>query len=214
MNSLYTLTLVTLAVGATLLGASYEGRLSHRWSSEHQTKRLTAAIKTLPESLNGWEKVSSQPVNATAQSVLHCFASDVSRFRHQETGRQIEAAVLVGPSGPISVHTPDICYSSREYKSLGQRVRVGGGADQYWAIDFQGRGIAGGYLRSIYAWSDSERWEAPDSSRLRYAGKPFLVKVQFAVTGTTADSVQTPEVLEFVEAYCDEVANQIQLASR
>ncbi|MEL6107192.1 MAG: hypothetical protein AAFU85_14215 [Planctomycetota bacterium] len=214
MKPLTSIVIVGIAIGATVFGAGFEGRLSHRWQNDARLVRLGAAATDLPDEFGGWKRIQTSEISGNAQRLLSCFSSSIHRFRNIETGREIEAAVLFGPSGPISVHTPDVCYSSREYRNLGQRVRVSEGADRYWVIDFQSRDLEGNYLRSIYAWSTAEHWEAPDSSRFQYAGEPHLVKVQFAVTGPTLESLREPVVMQFVEAYCKRISHQMQNAKQ
>lgn len=213
MKPLASITLVALAIGATVFGAGFEGRLSHRWQSDATLARLGTAATELPEQVSGWNRVQTSAIKDHAQSLLRCFSSCIHRYRNGETGQEIEAAVLFGPSGPISVHTPDVCYSSRQYRNLGQRVRVGEDANRYWVIDFQSRDLKGEYLRSIYAWSTADHWDAPDSSRFQYAGEPYLIKVQFAVTGPTLESLREPAVMEFVEAYCERILHQMKNAT-
>ena len=93
-------------------------------------------------------------------------------------------AVIVGPPGPISVHTPEICYSGAEYTQIGERQAVflgdGGAKQSAWLTQFP-RTTSRGMACVYYAWSDGGNWKAADQPRVSFAGRPLLYKFQLAV---------------------------------
>ena len=63
-------------------------------------------------------------------------------LRQPKTGATVDLAIIVGPGGPISVHTPEICYSSRAYSIEEPRRRMqlsdgDGHKHSFWNTDFQ-----------------------------------------------------------------------------
>ena len=50
--------------------------------------------------------------------------------------------MIAGPAGPISVHTPEICYSSRAYSIQEPRVQTAvsdknGRTHSFWSVSFR-----------------------------------------------------------------------------
>ena len=96
--------------------------------------------------------------------------------------------LLVGPAGPTSVHTPDVCYRSQDYiqeaprEAVGIKARAedGGQGGSFWMLPLRPNQLEAKRLRSYYAWSDGERWEATENPRLTFGGKSLLYKLQLA----------------------------------
>lgn len=117
--------------------------------------------------------------------MLECTGSIVRTYRNPRTGDVVSLFVIVGPAGPIAVHTPEICYSSRNYKSRDARSQVAmageqGQDDQLWALSFKTKSVQEDLLRVYYAWSTGNRWSAPKDARFAFAGWPYLYKLQLS----------------------------------
>jgi hypothetical protein len=87
---------------------------------------------------------------------------------------------LCGRSGPVSVHTPDVCYAGAGYEEVGSVTRreipdLTG--DRFWYRRFQKSGPTPIKLGITYAWTASGPWEAPENPRLALARHPVLFKV-------------------------------------
>jgi hypothetical protein len=83
------------------------------------------------------------------------------------------------------VHTPEICFSSREYDITNDRTKTivessTGQRHSFWKVDFTTRNALADGLRVYYAWSRGDVWQAADSPRFKLAGGPLLYKIQLA----------------------------------
>jgi hypothetical protein len=101
---------------------------------------------------------------------------------------------MVGSSGPMAVHTPEICYGSRDHEQLGPRqaIRIPSASkgfnnnqnekdhDAVWKTTFRMKGIDAQKMNIYYAWSTGDRWAAAENPRLSYASEPFLYKLLLA----------------------------------
>ncbi len=179
---------------------------------------MVAATQAIPETIGDWQQTGTRELGENAQSMLQCFTDEIRVYENSQTGRQIQVALIFGPSGPVSVHTPDICYSSREYRALDDRQHVAPENqlldDQFWAIDFEPRSLEGGALKSIYGWSTDGHWQAPEVSRFAYAGEPYLFKVEFAARGDSIEQLNEDEsILDFVGQYCSLFRKQLRAAT-
>jgi hypothetical protein len=107
--------------------------------------------------------------------------------------------LLVGPAGPTSVHTPDICYSSQDYAQEGPREATQvqatdkGQTASFWVLKLRPNSLDAGRLTSYYAWSDGGRWEASENPRWTFGGKPMLYKLQLAAPTPPVAQASKPD---------------------
>src|SRR5204863_3348967 len=103
--------------------------------------------------------------------------------------------IVAGRSGPMAVHTPDVCYTSSGHTLVSPQSRVsvtpagGGPAAEFWSARFR-KGEAGYYshLTILWGWSHGgPAWEAPANARLALARYPALYKLYVVRSQESAD---------------------------
>ena len=75
---------------------------------------------------------SNRPLQMSTAVIemLQC-AGYISRvYVNQLTGENVRVALLLGPPGPIAVHTPEICFSAQDYRQEESRKRVAIGSNK------------------------------------------------------------------------------------
>jgi hypothetical protein len=185
---------IALLSTLTILSGVIQGRLSNRWGTPPDARKAATVLKELPSEFGGWRLEQTQDLSENVRNTLQCQDYVLGAYVH-ESGEQVQLAILLGPPGPISVHTPEICYSSREFDQVDERTSMPvGGAEHeshLWRTTFRSRDLDGCMLHVYYAWSDGGRWNASESPRFEYAGRPYLYKLQLA--GATSANTATPE---------------------
>jgi hypothetical protein len=170
------------------LGSGWlHGRLVQRWG---QTDALAAAAAKLtgglPLQLGNWRQTRTRKLEAEVARVLQCVGHLEGEYKNDQTGDTIVVAVVAGPGGPISVHSPEICYSAQDFELAGDRrlVTIEDNAHRrhtFWQIDMHARDVGRREnLRLLYAWSRGNAWEAASGPRFAFAGVPVLYKLQLA----------------------------------
>lgn len=175
----------TLLVAFTLLTASLHGNASRRWGQGKLLDSATKKLDAIPAQFGDWELKTRQELPKEVVDILESPGCMMGIYVNKATGETVSAALLVGAPGPISVHTPDICYSSSRYNISDERssVRIDGtpdGADRFWKLDLQSRGVNAEKLRVFYGWHAGEHWLAPENPRITCATAPVLYKIQVA----------------------------------
>ena len=189
---------LAVVIGVTIVGSVIHGRLSGRGGTNEKMIKAAELVRQLPKQFGDWETREEQELNERAQELLD-LAGYVSRtYANQLTGEQVDVIVMVGRSGPLSVHTPEVCYSSRDMEMLGKperRVIVAGGeqkeegaaevaasesdgGDHFWKVAFQEKDLSADRIGVWYAWSDGGTWQAPNQPRFSLSGVPLLFKIQ------------------------------------
>jgi len=177
--------LLTLGVALTLASGLLHGQLRQRWGQNARLLAEARDLAQLPLALPGWRFQEARDMSPEALEMLQCPGYIQRVYVNESTGQAVNLAVLVGPAGPMAVHTPEICYSSREYSILQSRQRAVFPAgpsqdDELWTLTLGSPGVHGGQVRVYYGWSDGGAWLAPEQPRFSLAGRPYLYKLQLA----------------------------------
>ena len=113
---------------------------------------------------------------------------------------------MLGPPGPISVHTPEVCYSSRDYdiKEERKRVKIFGTEDkpdEFWGLTMRNKDVNADILRVYFGWANAGHWTAPKEPRITYGGQSKLFKMQLAATLPPDVDLEKNDVcLKFLQA--------------
>jgi hypothetical protein len=186
-----------LVAGLTAAAGAADGFLRNRWQKPPDLLAAASRLQQVPERFGGWELESSEKLDPEVARMLQC-AGYINRiYIHRGTGDRVHVALLVGPPGPISVHTPEICYSSRDYERVQDHQRLRIREDQpdeaFWAMSFRSPDLKLNELRVVYAFTTGGAWSAPDHPRFLFGGRPLLYKLQLAgYLGPGADPDNDP----------------------
>jgi hypothetical protein len=169
-----------LTVFAVVASAgAVHGLWTNRWAAPAALERGAARMADLPMTLGDWDG------QAEALDGRQLAAADVSghllrRYVNRRTGAVVSVLLLCGRPGPISVHTPEVCYRGTGYDQVGVRTKhaLDGQAGELWVSRFQKQPAAAPEsLRVLYAWNAAGKWEAPASPRSAFARYPALYKL-------------------------------------
>lgn len=179
--------LVLLSVTAASGGIA--GAFNHRWGTPTDMAAAGQRVEQCPDRFGPWEMLTAEPFEPGVQEILECVGSTHRTYRNRETGETVQLALLVGPAGPTSVHTPDVCFSSQDYSSLGprKRVAVGSRGASVWEQQFKATSLRGETLRVAYAWNSGQGWIAAEKPRFQFAGAGLLYKLQVVSPVTRGD---------------------------
>lgn len=171
---------------ATLGGGILYGNLTNRWGPRPDATLAKNRLREpLPQRIGDWRLVRDVPLEPEVVRTLKCSAYISQVYEHEESGDVVSVAVLLGPSGSISVHTPEICYSGADYTVDGQRQKTfikdqSGVEHSLWEIAVQSNRLIRPPMRVMYAWNAGSGWDATDHPRYRFGGLPHLYKIQIA----------------------------------
>jgi hypothetical protein len=172
-----------LWIGVTLASGAAAGWLDNRWGRPADLAAAGENLSKTPEKFGDWVLEHSQSLDEDAAELLQASGSTLRNYRNQSTGDAVTVALIVGPAGPMSVHHPEVCYSSRDFNTLApaKRFHVVGAVDaEFWGMTLEHAGLDGGKLSVAYGWNDGRGWAAPQQPRIQFGGAPLLYKLQLA----------------------------------
>lgn len=197
-----TLWLAVIVAGLTVASGWSHALRIHRWGTSESLQQAGKHVTTLPESLGAWRVSSKEELGEEAARILECAGAVVRNYTNEGTGQVVRLALLAGPPGPISVHTPEICYSSRNYDIQGEPTAIhprptpDGSSDSFWSLLLSPKDPTMGDLHVCYGWSDGTQWVAADNPRLTYGDRQFLYKLQIASEKLAGYDADRPDACE------------------
>lgn len=164
---------VASAAAVAALGAVHGG-LTDRWGPSEPLTRSVSALDRVPVKFGDWEG-EDMPYPADQVKRAGVQGSVFRRYKNTHTGEAVSVLLVCGRGGPISVHTPDVCYAGSGYRAVtDEAVRTfsaGEGDQSFRVARFA---MPGGTNQSqsevCWAWSaDGRRWQGPEAGQARVA---------------------------------------------
>jgi EpsI family protein len=205
--------LLILVAGAFLVGDGYVyGLWTGRW---HDTQELTTAaarLDRLPQTVGKdgeWQGTSLQLDPAVVEQAE--FAGYIlRRYENRRTGAAVTLLVACGRRGPLSVHTPEVCYRGAGFRMLEgdtarQALDLGSGSTpaEVWKGTFaRERDTGPERLRVVWSWYDKGAWTAPENPRWTFAGQAMLYKLYVTQEYMPRDpAADGKDSLDFLQAF-------------
>jgi hypothetical protein len=173
-----TLPTAIVLVLVTTAGTVY-GLWTGRWTADESLAEAGARLSQIPLTVGDW---SGEPLEMSPREIASaCADGYLSRkYSNRRTGKVVSVLLLCGRPGPISVHTPDVCYRGSGFDEVGDAVRFAPSGEpdtQLLVRRFRKDAAVPIQLRILYGWSTRGAWDAPDNPRLSFAGQPVLYKL-------------------------------------
>ncbi len=185
------------------------------WGNDKSLEKAAARLVNVPKEFGDWRGVDRElderqlVIGEVTSAIAREYVDRLDRHRFQ-------IVLLCGRPGPISVHTPDICYDANGYKAVTlpevvDVIGTDGSRAQVWRVGFRPkRADRGEELRVAWTWSDSGPWSAPENPRVTYAPRRFLYKlyvVQQGVAGRQDDK----GLVDFLKDFLPVVAEALEI---
>src|SRR5262245_60853695 len=101
---------ISLAAAIVLVANGVmQGYLTNRWHRSADLEMSISRLSNVPETIGDWRSTSETLEEAVLSRA--CIDGYVYRnYENQINGKKVTVLLMCGRSGPLSVHTPDICY--------------------------------------------------------------------------------------------------------
>ena len=100
------------------------GMLSQRWGAPQELAARGKQIASLPAKVPGWEMSGEDQLEKNAQNILRAAGWYIRKYHRVGSKETATAALVLGPSGPISLHDPDVCYQGAGYRPVAPPIRT------------------------------------------------------------------------------------------
>jgi len=184
------ITVITVAI------TYYSGSLSGRWGTFRGMDEARAALKSLPLQIGDWLAEKEGELDQASINMLRIQDSYIFRsYKNTATREVVHITLMVGPSGKITVHTPEICFGGKDYEKDSARtavpinVQLSSGdevVDTFWRVIFTGQTLdVNNRVSFYYAVSTGDAWNAVENPRATFQSYRYVYKIQVeAFSGT------------------------------
>jgi hypothetical protein len=192
MKNIITTILGLMAICVTIFSGMLHGRIRHEFGLGQDLTKQVKLVESLPPAFGetedgrpAWVMVGDRrELDAEVVEMLECVGYYQAAYRstlHPEW--VVQLLVLVGPAGPLLVHSPEVCYPAAGNKYLSGPTPLevttnGGESSKLLVMMFKQGGLEGAKIRVGYAYSTGDEWQSPVDARRQFAGAPYLYKLQ------------------------------------
>lgn len=164
----------------------------------------------IPGESREWS-LRSLDLSPGAQKKAGIQQSVMRRYIHRDTNQEVSLLLVNGRGGPMSVHTPEVCFESSGYTLAGEKVRYTYRDDalnqaDFWLAEFQKKHSFGtDRLRIYWSWHVEGKWQAPENPRLAFARQMVVHKLYLIhrIRPTERDASHDP-CLAFMKTFIDQ----------
>jgi exosortase len=185
--------ILPILAATTILIASglVQGRSTNRWTVSRDLDEAIARLERVPLTVGEWQG-RAEPLDPRALNSARLDGGTLRRFRNTRTGTIIDLLVVCGRPGPVSVHTPDICYPGAGYEatqtqpaSMTFQLGPGTAPGEFFTADFEKPGsFPREAIRIYWSWNATGQWTIPANPRVAFAGRPFVYKLYLILPDT------------------------------
>ena len=171
---------LSLALATIVASGIVHGQWTDRWGTPAALSAVSERLEKVAPVLGEWEG-EALPQNAEAPREVagHLFR----RYVHRKTGETITVALVGGRPGPVSIHSPDVCYGAGGYDmATPTKYEAPVASDGLRAVFrtaqfVRTRAAEQTKLRIFWAWSARGDWDIPENPRVEFAGAGVLYKL-------------------------------------
>jgi Protein of unknown function (DUF3485) len=168
-----------LAILLVVLCGMVHGSLTGRWEPPASPLPLAERLGTVSMELGDWQ---GQALDFDGHPAGGITGQLYRRYVNKHTGGQVTVFLVCGQAGPVSVHTPDACYTAAGYRvqtptKITVKLDESASAQFMTAQMTKTTNADQQHLRIFWGWSARGSWQAPDDPRVAFARNPGLYKL-------------------------------------
>jgi hypothetical protein len=152
------------------------GYWTDRWAPPVETAEAAQRLDAIPLEIGEWdgEVIDVKPGEA-GEGVAGCIKR---RYVHRKSGQAVSLFIVCGRHGPVSIHTPEVCYGASGFTvSAKEHVQIESG-DFFWRTEaIRTNATEETRLRLYWAWNGGNGWTAPEEARVVFVKNPVLHKL-------------------------------------
>ena len=210
---------VFIVIPLVLAYGAAEGLWSDRWQLSPELEQAPQRLASLPQAVGEWQGEDVE-MDARQVRVAELRGHLLRRYVQTSTGETLTVLVVCGRPGPISVHTPAVCYGGAGYTPAAPRTGYtleGASASapaEFWSERFQKADAAiPEQLQIYYAWNAGKGWVAVDNPRLYSPWARAMYKVYVVRNLPHIDEpAEKDPIPDFLRLFVPELNQSLELA--
>lgn len=189
------------------------GLWSGRWNVSDGLQLAASRLARLPMAVGDWDGRAGE-LDARQMKIAELSGARVCEYVNRRTGSVVSTLLVCGRPGPVSVHTPEICYVGQGYELAGARTRYDNpslAGATFWVCDFhKPTSATPDRLRIFYAWSSNGTLSAPENPRLTFFREAALYKLYVSRKLVQAEEpLEDDPAVEFLKVFVPQLQQSV-----
>ncbi len=195
---------VAAAVVVLLFSGLVHGVWTDRWAAAPDLNEAVARMDALPLQLGDWEGEALPGKGRPNGGLAGALAR---RYVHRASGRAVTVFLGCGRPGPVSIHTPDVCYAASGFEVdtpkefLLPNDSAARGAIFYTSRLVKTKAADKTELRIFWSWNAGGKWQVAENPRFAFVREQVLYKLYLlreAGTGANPGPADAEPCLELM----------------
>lgn len=198
------------AMTAALACGVVHGVWTDRWHLSTEPGASAARLSQVGLNLPDWEgQVVPGKQGKDMAGALHC------RYTHRRSGKAVTLFIVCDRPGPVSIHTPDVCYGAVGFEVGAQskyspRLPADDLPASLWTARFRKTSSSDTTdLRIFWGWNAGTGWQAADDARMTFAKFPALFKLYLIREGPGEDSLDDDPCVDLMRQLLPELRRSL-----
>ena len=209
-----TLTLMAASVFLIATGVVH-GLWTDRWNDGQDLIDAAKNLETIPDRAGDWE---GQKVELDRDDKLGLAGRVRRTFVNRATGKRVTLYMAVGRPGPVSIHTPDVCYAAINYTVEAKKVfsnfgigkRMPSSPELFTSRLVKKDNTGAEVLRIFWGWYDGARWQTAENPRVAFADRRVLYKMYvIRELAHVEEPLETEACVDFMNAFLPALESKI-----
>ncbi|MDR2169077.1 MAG: EpsI family protein [Planctomycetaceae bacterium] len=192
---------ITIAIMILFAVTVYVGVKTARWSNFSGLDEARKRLRELPLTIGDWSSKVDYELSEQDVKYLQIQDGYISRrYKNSKTQAEVYITIMVGKTGVVVVHSPEICFGGRDYKKDEKgRVSVkfpilnfaskATDENMLWKVKFINNSARGGTIAFYYGVSVGNGWVADEKPRSRFGGFRYAYKIQVQANEDGQDDI-------------------------
>ena len=166
--------------GLIMASGLLHGVITDRWTDPEDIEKAVSSFQFFPLELENWKGELLNQDNSKDSGLA---ASISVRYQNQSTGKKVTVFLGCGRPGPVSIHTPDVCYAASGFDVEPQSTETFATATKektgklFTARFKKTKGGEQTLLRIYWTWNAAGEWTVAENPRLQYHSQKVLYKL-------------------------------------
>ncbi len=172
------------------------GFWTDRWTPPVETAEAAARLEQVPLELGDWDgEVNEVKPGEAGAGVAGCIKR---RYVNRKTGAAVSLFLVCGRPGPVSIHTPEVCYGASGFMvGTKDTYKLGESDGALWKTDaIRVSATDETRLRLFWGWNGGDGWTASTDARVQFVRRPVLHKLYVVRELTTPGDAGRSEPCE------------------
>jgi hypothetical protein len=202
-----------LALIVVLASGVVHGVWTDRWATDGTVAAAVTRLNQVALTLGDWQGQDT-PFDPKLIGPVGGFLH--RRYHNQRTGATIAVSLACGRPGPISIHTPDVCYVASGFDPAASTTYSlplspsSPGAEFKTAQFVKSKSAEQVQLRVFWSWNAGGVWQVSDSPRFAFTGQRVLYKLHLVrEMSSPSEPLDDDPCVEFMQLLLPELQNTV-----